>query len=265
MAETKKTTKTAPKAETKKATTPQVEVSTTATKPKAEAKPKSAPKPKTAPKAAAKPKSAPKAEKTAEPEANTASTAGSAAQMPNDFAKMVVNQLIEAQRMWLEMTTQQTAIIFKTVSEVMGMSQNAPTEALANWAKTGVESFIAAQKQWSEIALKQSAQLMQTVQSGASFGSGGGMDALGSAQGAAGKGIEILVNMREAWLDFAAQQNEQMVKSLKQNLKLDDSSPVAAIADFAQATMTSYVEIQKRWLDMATQIPFFGGATKDKK
>ncbi|HVE57677.1 MAG TPA: hypothetical protein VNB22_12665 [Pyrinomonadaceae bacterium] len=273
MAETKKTTKTAPKAETKKAASAQAEVKTEATEPKAEAKPKAAAKPKTAPKAAAKPKSAakpktapksaPKAEKTAEPKAPATSTAGSAAQMPNDFAKMVVNQLIEAQRMWLEMTTQQTAIIFKTVSEVMGMSQNAPTEALAKWTKQGVESFIAAQKQWSEIALQQSAQLMQTVQSGANFGSGG-MDALGAAQGAAGKGLEILVNMREAWLDFAAQQNAQMVKSLKQNLKLDDSSPVAAIADFAQQTMTSYVEIQKRWLDMATQIPLFGSAKKDK-
>ena len=42
--------------------------------------------------------------------------------MPDDWAKMIVNQLIEAQRMWLEMTTQQTALVFKTVSEVMGMS-----------------------------------------------------------------------------------------------------------------------------------------------
>jgi len=141
------------------------------------------------------------------------------------------------------------------------MSQNAPTDALGNWAKQGVESFIAAQKHWSEIAMQQSAQLMQTVQSGANFG---GADALGSAQDAAGKGLEMLVSMRTAWLDFAAQQNAQMVKALKQNLKLDDSSPVAALADFAQQTMSSYVEIQKRWLDLATQMPVFG-TTKEKK
>ena len=99
--------------------------------------------------------------------------------------------------------------------------------------------------------------------SGANFG--GASDALGAAQGAAGKGLETLVNMRKAWLDFAEQQNAQMVKTLKQNLKLDDSSPVSALADFAQQTMTSYVEIQKRWLDMATQMPFFGGEAKEKK
>ena len=41
------------------------------------------------------------------------------------------------------------------------------------------------------------------------------------------------------------------------------AAPVNALADFAQQAMNSYVEIQKRWLDMATQLPIFG--TKDKK
>jgi hypothetical protein len=273
-----KTNDKTPKAETKPAATakteeakPQTEVKAkTATKPKtapkAAAKPKAAVKPKTAPKAAPKaaPKSAPKAETKTDsvPKAQTASKAN-AAQMPNDFAKMIVNQLIEAQRMWLEMTTQQTALIFKTVSDVMGMSESAPTEELAKMAKNGVTSFIEAQKYWAETAMQQSAQLMQTVQSNVSFG--GGMDALGTAQQTAGKGVDILVNMRTAWLDFAEQQNKQIVKALKSNLNLDDSSPVSAIADFAQQTMSSYVEIQKRWLDMATQIPFLGGSTKEKK
>ena len=70
---------------------------------------KAATKPKTAPKAAAKPKtaprSAPKADKAAgeasAPKAAAASAA-SAATVPTDWAKMIVNQLIEAQRMWLE-------------------------------------------------------------------------------------------------------------------------------------------------------------------
>ncbi len=267
-AETTKTTATA-KVETKPQTAPKKPaVKPKVTVPKVDAKKASAPKvaakatPKAAPKAA--PKSAPKAETKTDsaPKAQTDSKAN-AAQMPNDFAKMIVNQLIEAQRMWLEMTTQQTALIFKTVSDVMGMSENAPTEELAKMAKNGVTSFIEAQKYWAETAMQQSAQLMQTVQSNVGFG--GGMDALGTAQQTAGKGVDILVNMRTAWLDFAEQQNKQIVKALKSNLNLDDSSPVSAIADFAQQTMSSYVEIQKRWLDMASQIPFLGGTSKDKK
>ena len=279
--ETKQTAKTEvaiPKVEAKLTIAPKVETAKTTATAKVETKPKTAPKkpaarPKvTAPKAdtkkASAPKSAPKAAPKAEtktdsaPKAHAASTAN-VAQMPNDFAKMIVNQLIEAQRMWLEMTTQQTALIFKTVSEVMGMSENAPTEELAKMAKNGVTSFIEAQKYWAETAMQQSAQLMQTVQSNVSFG--GGLDTLGTAQQTAGKGVDILVNMRTAWLDFAEQQNKQIVKALKSNLNLDESSPVSAIADFAQQTMSSYVEIQKRWLDMATQIPFLGGSSKEKK
>ncbi|HEY8561194.1 MAG TPA: hypothetical protein VIL74_12535 [Pyrinomonadaceae bacterium] len=262
MAEKKKTTKPTPKNQTKAAAAGEAE-------PRAEAKPKTAPKPAPKPRSAPRPKSAPKpdsaprSEETAGNASAPKTSTASANAVPTDWAKMIVNQLIEAQRMWLEMTTQQTALVFKTVSEVMGMSQNAPTDALGKWAKQGVESFIEAQKHWSEIAMQQSEQLMQTVQSGANFGGAG--DALGQAQAGAGKGLEMLVNMRTAWLDFAAEQNAQMVKALKQNLKLDDSSPVAALADFAQQTMTSYVEIQKRWLDLATQMPLFGGAPKEKK
>ncbi len=71
-----------------------------------------------------------------------------------------------------------------------------------------------------------------------------------------------MVKMRKAWLEFAEEQNKQMVKAVKDGMKLDDSSAPAALADFAQATMKSYVEIQKRWLDMASQMPIFG---KDEK
>jgi hypothetical protein len=47
-------------------------------------------------------------------------------------------------------------------------------------------------------------------------------------------------------------------------LNLDSAHPGAALADFAQATMASYVEIQKRWLDMAVQMPLFGAFNKEK-
>lgn len=279
MAEVKKVKNAAaPKAEaktedTKKAANAEAKAEETKPAAKAAAKPKTAPKPKAAPKKpqvkSAPKKSAPKAE-TAEPKTETKQSepksapkaSASAAQIPNDFARMVVGQLVEAQRMWLELTTQQTALVVKTVTDVMGLSNNAPTEQMAEYAKKGVEGFIAAQKQWSEIALQQGEKLMQTVQSGANFG--GGLEAVGTAQEAVGKGLETLVNLRTAWLDFAENQNKQMVAMLKQNLNLDKSSPVSAVADFAQQTMSSYVEIQKRWLDMATQMPIFG-TNKAKK
>jgi len=78
----------------------------------------------------------------------------------------------------------------------------------------------------------------------------------------AGQGLEAFVKARTQWLDFAAQQNAQVIKSVKDGLNLDDNSPAAALADFAQQAVTNYVEVQKRWLDLATQLPLFGNTKK---
>ena len=84
-----------------------------------------------------------------------------------------------------------------------------------------------------------------------------------SLQKTASEGLETMVQMRKAWLDFANSQNTRTLDALKQGLNLDKNSPVNALADFAQNAMNSYVEIQKRWLDMATQLPLLN--TQDKK
>jgi hypothetical protein len=141
------------------------------------------------------------------------------------------------------------------------MSNNAPSEALANWARTTAESFIAAQKQWSEIVMKQSAEIIVTVQSGADFTN---PDVLGTLQKTAGQSLQAVSQMQDAWIQFAKKQNAEMMKAIRQGLSLGDSSPVSSVADFAENTVNSVLEIQRRWLDMATNLPFLG-ASKDKK
>jgi len=79
----------------------------------------------------------------------------------------------------------------------------------------------------------------------------------------AGQGLEAFVKARTQWLDFAAQQNAQVISALKAGLNLDDNSPAAALADFAQQAVTNYVEVQKRWLDLATQLPFMGAPEEE--
>ena len=123
-------------------------------------------------------------------------------------------------------------------------------------------SFIEAQRQWSQIALEQSGELMKAVQSGADFQN---PNILESLQKTAGQGLEMMAQMRTAWLDFANNQNTRTIDALKQGLNLDKDSPVNALADFAQNAMNSYVEIQKRWLDMATQLPLLNTQSQDKK
>ncbi len=139
------------------------------------------------------------------------------------------------------------------------MRQNAPTDALSDWIRQGIEGFIEAQKRWSEIAVQQSKQILQAVQSNTNFANSGD-----ESSGGANQGIESLVKMRNSWLDFVTRQNNQLITAMKDTLKIDDSSPVSAMADFAQQAVNNYVEVQKRWLDLAMQMPFSVGTDKRK-
>ena len=110
---TKKTAakKSAPKRAAKKAETKQTAAAKTQTKSKTAS--------------AGKAKAAPKASN-----ANARQTGADAGQ-PLEFAQTVIDKMLEAQKMWLEITTKQTEIVVKTVSDVMNLSDNAPSEALS--------------------------------------------------------------------------------------------------------------------------------------
>lgn len=185
----------------------------------------------------------------------------SADQQPSDYAQKVLDQLVEAQKTWFENAAQQNALLVETVNKMSAMRHNAPTAALSDWVKQGIEGFVEAQKRWAEIAVQQSEQILQAVQSNADFSNA---DRQSTAKNAS-QGIESLVKMRNSWLDFVAQQNAKLVNALKDTLKIDDSSPVAVLADFAQQAVNNYVEVQKRWLDLAIQLPFSGATDEQKK
>lgn len=171
---------------------------------------------------------------------------------PNDWAQTVLNQLVEAQKTWFENAAQQNALLVETVNKLSETRKSAPTEALSDWVKQGIENFIEAQKRWSEIAVRQSEQILETVRSNADFTDS---DQKPNAA-AANQTVETLVKMRSAWLDFVTSQNDRLVNTMKNTLKIDDSSPAASLADFARQAVNNYVEVQKRWLNLAVQFPF---------
>ncbi len=178
----------------------------------------------------------------------------SADALPNDWAQKVLDQLVEAQKAWFENAAQQNALLVETVNKMTAMRQTAPTDALSEWIKQGIAGFVEAQKRWSEIAVQQSEQILQAVQSNTNL-SNFSDESTGSG---AKQSVESLVKMRNAWLDFVTKQNNQLITAMKDTLKIDDSSPVSAMADFAQQAVHNYVEVQKRWLDLAMQLPFSG-------
>lgn len=181
--------------------------------------------------------------------------------LPADWARTVLDQLVEAQKAWFENASQQNALLLATVKKMSELRQNAPSAALSDWVKQGIEGFVEAQKSWSEITVRQSEQILKAVQSNHDSSDS---DEKSTAQ-TANRGIKSLVKMRAEWLDFVARQNAQVIDAMKDGLKIDDSSPASAFADFAQQAVNNYIEVQKRWLDLAIQIPFSGAADESKK
>src|SRR5215216_1695633 len=86
-----------------------------------------------------------------------------------EWAKQVVENLAEAQKKWIEITSEQNALVLKAITEGLGFYKTAPTPALADWARQGIEGFVEAQKRWAEIASQQSAQFFEAMREGAGF------------------------------------------------------------------------------------------------
>ncbi len=174
-----------------------------------------------------------------------------------DWARQMVESLVEAERKWLEMAAQQNEVAFKALREGIESYRTAPTPTLAEWAKQGLENFLEAQRKWTESASQQRLQFFQTVSQPNAEG------ATDAAQATtqpiidyAQKQVEMVAEARRRWLDTAAEQNAQVVKGVKKGLGLEEGSSGATYVDWAQQAVDNYVAVQKRWLDMATQFPF---------
>jgi hypothetical protein len=134
--------------------------------------------------------------------------------------------------------------------------KSAPTPALADWAKAGIEGIVEAQKRWADIASSR-----QAVHR--SHARGPGLTSMKSRGPCRihQSGVEAFVK-RAPGGSISRKANELALKTLKDNLDLDENSPATALADFAEQAVTNYIEVQKRWLDLATQLPFLRPAEK---
>src|SRR5437660_1649628 len=86
-----------------------------------------------------------------------------------EWAKQMVENLTDAQKKWIEITSEQNALVLKAITEGFNFYKTAPTPALADWARQGIEGFVEAQKRWAEIASEQSKQFFEAMREGAGF------------------------------------------------------------------------------------------------
>jgi hypothetical protein len=169
----------------------------------------------------------------------------------SEWATKVVENLVEAEKKWIEFASQQNALVLKAIRDGIELYRQAPNPVMGGWAKQGLESFMEAQKKWTENVTQQREQFFQSQEQGTDDASEAKV-----VTGYAQQQVESLIEARKKWLDFASQQNTQFLNAVKQGLGITDASAAKNLTDWAQQSMDSYVEIQKRWLDLYVNLPF---------
>lgn len=168
-----------------------------------------------------------------------------------NWTQQVVENLVEAEKKWIEFATEQNVQMLKSIQRGLELYNTAPNNELANWARQGLESFVESQKKWSETISQQTNQFLQGQSAAATQTAQTENQVSSAASTAVQQQVETLVEWRKRWLDFAAQQNGQFIKSLQENLRLNESqTPAKTFTDMAQQAVDNYVEVQKRWLDL---------------
>ncbi len=183
-------------------------------------------------------------------------TSNQAASASGDWTRGVIDNLFEAEKKWLELASQQNALVLKTMREVLSMNQSAPNTAMGEWARQGLESFVEAQRKWVENVSQQQANFLSSQRTMMEQTTAAANPANREPINPGEQPLEYLAEARRRWLDFAAQQNAQFMKAVREGMGMSESTPANTISEMTQQAVDNYVEVQKRWLNLATQWSF---------
>ena len=174
-----------------------------------------------------------------------------------EWARQLVEGLVEAERRWLELAAAQNELTFNAIRQGVEALRNAPTAGLSEWARQGLENLLEIQRSWTGNFNQQRMQFLNSqLQPGSNMAANLNMPPTGQMAGLLTQPVEMLADARRGWLEFAASQNAQVVEGVKRALDIKEGTPAATYIGWTQDAVNSYVEFQKRWLDLLTQLPF---------
>ncbi len=177
----------------------------------------------------------------------------------SEWTKQVVENLVEAEKKWIELASEQNALTLKALQKGQEFYKNAPNPEVGEWAKQGVESFLEIQKKWTETLNQQRDQFLAQVKQALPFDVNTDPAAATKALTDYGRQqAEMLIDTQKRWLDQATQQNTQILEGVRKAFGLPESPLTKTINDWANQTVNNYVEMQKRYLNYTPRYPFQG-------
>lgn len=188
-----------------------------------------------------------------EPTSKAEPTPTAAPLNPVDWAREVFRHFGNARAELTALARQQNDLLLKAIDEGIELVKTTPTPDLDEWARQSLETLGAARRNIVQLAQIPPDQLIGTAKEVAASQVS---QAVETATDYAGAGAAALIKARTGWLDFVGRKNEELAETVREELKSDENSAAAALAEFSRQVVGNYVEIQKRWLELAEELPF---------
>lgn len=170
-----------------------------------------------------------------------------------DWARQVSQHLGRARQQIAELAAQQNALLIKAIDEGIDLVRTAPTPDLRQIANEGLEALSEAKQVVSTLAQLPPEQLLETAREVAQTQA---TQAVESATELAGAGAANLIEKGERWLEIIDQKNVKFIDTVKEDLQLDEKSAAAALANFSRELVSGYVDVQRKWMELAREVPF---------
>ncbi len=179
-------------------------------------------------------------------------------QSPVNLVEVILREFISIQKVWFEISLQQTEALLKLISDASGVKGES-IDAVGKMMKQNAENFIALQNQWFKILSKQSVEIAGSLKH---------ISEPSSYPAIFKKNIEVFLEgisqMQNAWTEFLQKQSEQINETVKKSLGIDEKSQIAHVTNFADSMLKSILEAQRRWLEVASGL-FSSGKPSDEK
>jgi hypothetical protein len=167
----------------------------------------------------------------------------------SEWVSKVVEYLVESQKRLVELAAEQNALIFKSIQEIDKFYRTAPNVDLANWSMGGLENLLENQRKWAESISMQSFPFMQGKKP-----EGEGKDVFESWTNQ----VQGFMDSRKRWLDFLSEENTRFMNGMFEGLSMSATPQTSNITEWAKQAIDTYVESQRRWLDMFMRLPSGG-------
>jgi len=161
-----------------------------------------------------------------------------------------IERLAGLQKATLDVLNDQTAEVTETVRKSLKTTVGSPAAAFFDFAESGMAGWIGAQKNILDLIVEQSANTAQIT----AERSGYAAQSVGKLSELVQQTIQRTTEAQKTMLDFAAKQNDAVVKAFQRQMPGPGTGMLAQMNESTQRVVATMIDKQKEFLDAASKM-----------